>query len=1207
MEDDKIKYSDIIQPDDSIEKLIGQLEEFTKQYSTMTNAIRAGADRIVHAVRSASGATTEGRKSIDEAALATSRLERAQRELRIALSDTGKQIAWLKARTVDVNKATVEQQRYIRTAISSYDRLKADLKTAVSLYKSLTASERTNTEAGHEVLATILSLKREIAKLDAEMKPHIQTLSALEKAKQKLAFIQSEEGKQLLDIQAQIRAEISSRKKQKEVISEVEKARRRLTQARSEENQELKLYSIQTAEANQIAKLQAQIANSAEGSYNRLSAQYSLNKITLNAMSAEQRDATASGKALVEETKQLYIRMRQLQEETGNYRLSVGHYQRAFDGLGFSVSQVVRELPALAVSANTFFLAISNNIPLVIDEITKLRIQNKALRAEGKATVSVTKSMTKALFSWNTALVLGLSVLSIFGKDIIAWAKNVTGAAKRVISLKEALDNINDELKTTNRSYGSNITTLKRLQTEWKSLKTTAEKDQWIADNRTEFDNLGIAVNKVTDADNIFIKNTDSVIEALKLRAKAAAATKLASEAYEKAFIKKSEAEVARQFGPSAEDRAKAAAVEGSLNMMRGGGIAGTVPARNQQIEGPSAEEFRKRRIEGLESEATAAEATGDAYFDLASNYEAAAKAELKAVGIKGFYRKNNQDPEGRDLTDAINRMALSVQKKYEQSVTKLERDEYAKRRKEAVDAANAKIRELEETYRKNKDYLDDEEDRYKELTASEKELVEDAQQKIHEAIINTQNQLTYDLEQIEKDRQINELEILQETIRRRLDYVKKGSTEELRLRLEALATEEQIALARNTKLPAAQRQQAFIISRGFISKRAEVAGSFELESFDQQQALEEARFNEIKRSEREQSRFKLQQEKERWEKQISLAESGALDWTQIQIDAAKSTVIGINRELDELDDFIANIGKKGLGTTLLESLGFDDDAVDALTEATNIVLENIQAILDAEVAAAQAAVEAAEERVAAAQSVYDAEIEARNNGYANNAAAAQKELQLEKKRQRDKQKLLEEAQRRQEAINTITQASSLITASANLWSSLSPIPVVGPALAIAAIGTMWTSFAAAKIRAKQVAASASEEYGDGGLEFLEGGSHASGNDIDLGVTNKNKKRMRAEGGEAMAIINRKSTRRYRKVLPDIVDSLNRGVFEDKFMRAFETPQSGIAVISNSTDLTQLEEDVRAIKKQNETHCASLPDGSMLVTHKNVKRIIRYS
>ena len=118
----------------------------------------------------------------------------------------------------------------------------------------------------------------------------------------------------------------------------------------------------------------------------------------------------------------------------------------------------------------------------------------------------------------------------------------------------------------------------------------------------------------------------------------------------------------------------------------------------------------------------------------------------------------------------------------------------------------------------------------------------------------------------------------------------------------------------------------------------------------------------------------------------------------------------------------------------------------------------------------------------------------------------------------------------------------------ATLWSSFSSIPIVGPALALAAIATMWTSFAVAKIKAKQVTASQSDEYGEGGLEFLEGGSHASGDDIDLGVKNKKKRRMRAEGGEALAIISKKRTRKYKKILPDVINSLNKGTFEDKYL-----------------------------------------------------------
>lgn len=1205
-EDDKIKYSDIIEPDDSIEKLVKQLGELNQQYETMVNAIRAGADRIVHSLKTASGATSEGRKSIDEATASTSRLERAQKELKLAISDTGKQIAWLKAQTADANRTTVEQQRYLQQALTSYDRLKSDLKQTVSLYKSLTAAERADSQMGQQLLNDIINLKNQLKALDGQMKPHIQALTEVEKAEQRLAYLQSEEGQRLLELKAKIAEVTSARRQQNATTDPLVQAQEKLAYAQSTENEQLKLYSTQIKEANRIAQLRVQIANSAEGSYNRLSAQYELNKIKLNQMSGAEREAADVGKKLEAETNALYQQMIKLQEATGNYRLSVGHYQKTWDGLGISISQVVRELPAAAVSMNTFFLGISNNIPMVVDEINRLRAKNKMLQAEGKATVSVTGSIVKSLFSWNTALVVLLTVLSMFGGEIINWVSGLIKGKNAVISLDEALDNITEELETTNGSFGSNIVNLKQLQQEWKNLKTAAEKDQWIKDNKTEFDNLGVAVNDVTDAENIFVDNTEAVINALKLRAKAAAAQELASKKYEEALIARNKAETEAAQGPSGWDKTKNFLVQSALRS--GDGLS--VPAANLELADQiSAEDFKQQRVKDLQDEAKAAEATGDAYFDLAAGYEAAAKAELEAAGIDEPHKKGKKTgrtPRERDLTDTINRMALSVQKKYEQSITELEREEYAKRRKEAIDSANAKIRELEETYRKNVDYLTDEENKYKELTDEEKRLIEEAQQRIRETITNTQDQLTYELEQIEKDRQINELRIVEETIKLRLQAVKKGSAEELQLRLQAAQTAQKIALLENSKKPISQQQKPEDITAGFTKQQTTTTAEFDMTAFDQQQALDEAIFNEVKHNETEITRFKLEQEKARWQKQIELAKAGGLDWSQAQIDAAEATVRGIDRELSELNSFIANIGKKGLGGTLLEKLGFGDNQIDALKEAVNITIGFLQEIADAEVQLAEQAVEAAEERVEAVQKAYDAEVEARNNGYANNVATAKKELEQEKKNQQQKQKQLEAAQKRQEALNTVLQASSLITASANLWSSLSSIPIVGPALALAAIATMWTSFAAAKVKAKQVTAG-SEEYGEGGLEFLEGGSHASGNDIDLGTSNKKGKRMRAEGGEALAIISKKRTRKYRKILPDVIDSFNKGTFEDKYLNAFGGPDGlNISFNSNSTmDLSKIENDVRNIRKQNETKYYTMPDGTVVMQRKNVKRIIK--
>lgn len=1199
-EDDKIKYSDIIEPDDSIEKLVKQLGELNQSYETMVNAIRAGADRIVHSLKSASGATSEGRKAIDEATASTSRLERAQNELKLALSDTGKQIAWLKAQTSDANRATVEQQRYIQQAISSYDRLKSDLKQTVELYKSLTAAERADSEMGQQLLNDILNLKNQIKALDDQMKPHIQTLSEVEKAEQRLAYLQSDEGKRLLELKAKIAELTSARKQQKATVDPLAQAQEKLAYAQSEENQQLKLYSTQIREANQIAQLQATIANSAEGSYNRLSAQYALNKIRLNQMSAAEREAADSGKKLEAETNAIYQQMIKLQEATGNYRLSVGHYQKTWDGLGISISQVVRELPAAAVSLNTFFLGISNNIPMVVDEINRLREKNELLRAEGKETVSVTKSIVKSLFSWNTALVVLLTVFSMYGKEIITWIDRTFAGRDAAKSFEDALEDLNDELgKGSTGSYGQQIAVLRRLSENWKDLGDNIKaQTQWIKDNEKEFSKLGITIDSINDANNAFVDNTESVVAAYKARAKAEAALNVVSQQYQKLLVaeNKAELEKVREYG----------FFDKTINYFKAlwGGISG--PDSDLSLE-TRLKKQRQRNVESLQKDADVLEKEVESYFNVWKFYEDQADALFKEIGLEESHKKDKKGRTPRDADDRLNNLALAAEKAYQKSRTEIERDENKKRRAETFASFNQEIADLNYKYSRIQKILNGQDEKYKKLTESQKETAIKALDDIENAIKNKQKGLTLSLDLLNIDVEIQKAEQLLELLELEGEVSKKGSYEELSNSLKRLDVERQIALLKNAQLPEAKRQPTSAINASFDKQKAITVGSFNMSSFDEQQALDEAVFNEVKRSETEITRFKLEQEKARWQEQILLAEAGGLDWSQAQIDAAKATVKGIDRELSELDDFIKNIGKKGLGGTLLEKLGFDDDQIDALKDAVNIVIEQLQSIMDAEVELAEQAVEAAEARVEAAQKAYDAEVEARNNGYANNVATAKKELEQEKKNQQEKQKMLQAAQKRQEAMNTVTQASSLVTASANLWSSFSSIPIVGPALALAAIATMWTSFAVAKIKAKQVTASQSDEYGEGGLEFLEGGSHASGNDIDLGVENKKKRRMKAEGGEALAIINKHKTRKYRKILPDVIDSFNKGTFEDKYLNAFgNSDKLNISLNSNNNmDLSKIEDDVRSIREQNETRYYTMPDGTVIMQHRNVKRIIK--
>ena len=252
-----------------------------------------------------------------------------------------------------------------------------------------------------------------------------------------------------------------------------------------------------------------------------------------------------------------------------------------------------------------------------------------------------------------------------------------------------------------------------------------------------------------------------------------------------------------------------------------------------------------------------------------------------------------------------------------------------------------------------------------------------------------------------------------------------------------------------------------------------------------------------------------------------------------------------------------------------------------------------------AKVDAANRAVEAAQKEVESAQTALEAELQARANGYASNVAYAQKELEDAKKNEQKALKEQQKAQRQQQAIDTAQQISSLVTATALIWRQL------GIWGAIPAIAVMWGSFAASKIKAAQMAKnSGTETYGEGTVELLQGGSHQSGKDIDLGQKPDGTRR-RAEGGEFFAVINKRNSRRFRRYIPDVINSMNNGTFAHKYLNAYKGADLISIGASSGADLSKLERDVNAIKKQGERRTYLDKDGRIIIEYKNLTRKLR--
>ena len=447
----------------------------------------------------------------------------------------------------------------------------------------------------------------------------------------------------------------------------------------------------------------------------------------------------------------------------------------------------------------------------------------------------------------------------------------------------------------------------------------------------------------------------------------------------------------------------------------------------------------------------------------------------------------------------------------------------------------------------------------------------------------------------------VQRLQAEQQAIQLEIAITEDGTERMLELRLANIEKQREIEIEQNRQKDEKVRQAETAINAKYDALRLKESADFNHKLAERDlaaaQDLAQAEFDLLDRNERQKTLFKLQQEKARLEAILKLNETATKKMTADEIAAIKATIAGIEKQTKKL-------GYNNLYELL--GIGLDSDQQSALNTAIGSIQESIGSLVDSWNAAAEAAVNAANAQVDAAQRTLDAEIEARNAGYAHEVETAQKELDLAKKNREKALKEQQKAQKAQLAADSITQASSLITASANIWSSLSGIPVVGPGLAAAALVTMWASFAAAKIKAVQVSKQNTEQYGDGTVELLQGGSHASGNDIDLG-TKPNGTRRRAEGGEFFAVINKRNSRRFRDVIPDVINSFNDGTFADRYQRA-NAAMAGYAVQmigGGKTDVSGLEKDVAAIRQQGDESRYVDGQGNTIIRYKNLTRKIK--
>lgn len=187
-------------------------------------------------------------------------------------------------------------------------------------------------------------------------------------------------------------------------------------------------------------------ANGAGESYNALvnrmaAMRKELRNIDVSTEAGQQRFKELSAQILSVNTQ-----LKDMDAATGNYQRNVGNYEGAVRGLNLAMAQVVRELPNLTMGADMFFLAISNNLPILMDNIQMLREQNAKMLAETGKAPKLFGQVVKSLFSWNSLMSVGITLLTMFGGKIIDWVSGLFKAKEETDAAAKAQEELNKSM-----------------------------------------------------------------------------------------------------------------------------------------------------------------------------------------------------------------------------------------------------------------------------------------------------------------------------------------------------------------------------------------------------------------------------------------------------------------------------------------------------------------------------------------------------------------------------------------------------------------------------------------------------------------------------------------------------------------------------------------------------------------------------------------
>lgn len=1156
-----IKYSDLVSPDDSITKLINQLDQLSDAYMNTLKNIKSEAITVKAALEGVSGATENGRKTIRGASADTDKLTRAAKDLAFAESENAKRLAELKQAQKEANELNKLTTRLNQSAEGSYNRLSAQYSINKIYLNNMTVEEREATEEGRKLVAETKAIYEEMKRL------------------------QEATGKTSLNVGNYSDAA-------KGLTTQIENQTKQLALLRLEDKQG-------TAEYQQLSKETAMLRDAV-------------------------KDATDEITRMASDTSNLDAVLGLAAGASGGFAAFTGAME-LFGAESEDVQEAQKKLQA-AIAITTGVQAIQNAVQkqsaimlgisrLQMAALSKAQVYNRLVTMQGtKATLAATiaQKAFNLIAAANPYVLLALALVTVVGA-LVLFASNTDKSAKNQQELNEAqkawLDYLETEATEMNRVSNERVAQLNRelniAKARNASLSETRKIEDEILAERTKAHNksVGFYGQELNDleANRAKLKQLNDMLLQLN-NAKARGDKKVYIDVDLDGKIDKVKVDEAIE------------AVQGQIdNTGRAVDIAVNLKTEGADLDAERKIQAAQRANENrnaAKAETDILRKAEDARIALIKNSFDQQRAQRQAANARAIADIQLQLRTETNLTvkarKALNDQIVLLREQLAVDMVNIANQQRAAELSAQRATQDAQIALMAEGAEKQREQLRVEYERQIQdintRLETERGLTETQVAELLNQQLLLQQQYAKSLGELNDQITIDQMQAAADRTQLQLDAAREGSQEEINLRIQLLQQQRAIELAQNRQLAEDVRQSEADINAKYdaevLKQTTELNQQRALMLFDQTQALEASEFDLIRNSEERKTRFRLAQEKARLQKILELNKAAGVKMTDAEVKTIENTIAKIDQEIEK-----SKGDERGNDIYGLFGLNLDDDQKEAISTSVSFAIEQLNGFLDAKVQAADAAVSAADKEVDASQRRLDAELEARANGYANNVAMAQKELDVAKKNQEKALKEQQKAQKAQAAIQTIQQIGNLVTASALIWSQL------GFPFAIPAIAIMWGSFAAAKIKAAQLSKSAnaggSESYGDGTVELLAGGSHQSGDDVDLG-TKPDGTRRRAEGGEFFAVINKRNSRRFRRLIPDVINSLNRGTFPQKYLNAYNTDGVNVTVQQNNApDLRDLKDDVREIKEQNRRRRYVDGNGNVIEVYKNLTRKIK--